>query len=112
MKFRYLWAVAIIIVACSFIPQQKDKSQAITGKADNNVKTKAFGILEAKCNSCHSVQNPQRVFTPDNMDSYADPIYRQVFVWHRMPKNNATTLSSEEQEALKRWLRVHTKVRD
>ena len=113
MKLKYLLAAAIILLTCSFIPQQKDKNGQVTAQqGDNNVKMRAFGILEAKCNTCHSVQNPQKVFTRDNMDGYADPIYRQVFVWHRMPKNNATVLSGDEQEALKRWLRTHTKVKD
>ncbi len=113
MKLRYLLTAAIFILVCSFMPQPKEKKgQATASQEDNNVKVKAFGILEAKCNTCHSVQNPQKVFTPGNMDSYAGNIYRQVFVWHRMPKNNTTVLSSEEQESLKRWLRNNTKVKD
>ncbi len=113
MKLKYLIAAAIILLTCSFIPQAKDKKdQDLARQEDNNVKVRALNILESKCNSCHSTQNPGRVFTRNNMDGYADPIYRQVFVWHRMPKNNATVLSGEEQEALKRWLRSHTKVKD
>lgn len=113
MQLRYLIAAAIIILTCSFRPQPKEKkSQATASREDNNVKVKALNILEAKCNSCHRVQNPQRVFTQDNMDGYAGNIYRQVFVWHRMPKNNATALNNEEQESLKRWLRNNTKVKD
>jgi uncharacterized membrane protein len=109
MKLKYPIAAAIILLACSFIPQAKDKQ---AGQEDGPIKAKALGILEAKCNTCHSVQNPARVFTRDNMDSYAGPIYRQVFVWHRMPKNNAAVLSTVEQEALKRWLRNYTKVKE
>ena len=39
----------------------------------------AFQILENKCNVCHNVRNKRRVFTPQNMDTWANDIYTQVF---------------------------------
>lgn len=109
MKRLYLTVILLLaLTCCSFIPQNKQRD---TSAADNT-KARALEILEAKCNSCHSSRNPSRVFTLDNMDRYATPIYKQVFVWRRMPRKNATVLSPEEQEELKRWLRAHTDVRD
>lgn len=109
MKRPYLTAIALLaLICCSFIPQNKQRETSTA----NNIKVRALEILETKCNSCHSSQNSSRVFTLDNMDRYAAAIYKQVFVWRRMPRKNATVLSPEEQEELKCWLRAHTEVRD
>ena len=87
MKFRYLFAAAVIALTSSFIPRQKEEgNKVISVKEEGRNRIAAFSILDAKCNVCHSLQNPKKVFTRDNMDSYAGPIYRQVFVWRRMPK--------------------------
>ena len=112
MKPYYLLAAGLILLTCSFTPKQKEQLRATAKQEDSSIKAKAFSILETKCNFCHNRQNPRKVFTSENMDGHAGNIYRQVFVWRRMPKNNAVTLSSEEQETLKRWLRLNTRVKD
>lgn len=75
-----------------------------TGFTANDLKAEAFAILDAKCNTCHRKQNPFRVFTLKNMNRHAARIYKQVFVYRRMPKGNAPRLTDLEYQTLKLWL--------
>lgn len=61
-------------------------------------------ILEQKCNSCHRIQNPRKVFTAENMNSHAKNINRQVFRWKRMPKGNDIKLTESEKHKLNNWI--------
>lgn len=65
---------------------------------------KAFQILDNKCNVCHRRRNKRRIFTKENMDSYANDIYKQVFVKKRMPKGRKIKLSSNEYQELLTWI--------
>ncbi|WP_118952117.1 hypothetical protein [Taibaiella helva] len=106
-------AAFLLFACCAFAPQPRDrKGVAATTTEDGAVRQKALNILEARCNFCHATQNPSKVFTKDNMNDHARNIYKQVFVWRRMPKNKAVTLSAEEEQALKRWLSAHTEVKN
>jgi len=69
-----------------------------------DLKAEAFAILDTKCNTCHRKQNPFRVFTLKNMDRNAKRIFKQVFVYRRMPKGNAPRLTDLEYQTLKLWL--------
>ena len=67
-------------------------------------KTKAFKILQKKCNVCHISRNRKKVFELDNMDALAPKIYTQVFIKKRMPKGNKIILTNQESIAIKQWL--------
>ena len=71
---------------------------------DASGKEMAFQVLETRCNSCHRIQNPRRVFTLDNMDPYAPKIYKQVFEKQRMPKGKNNKLTQAESQTLRNWL--------
>ena len=75
-----------------------------TGFSANDLKAEAFAILDAKCNTCHRKQNPFRVFTLKNMNRHGARIYKQVFVYRRMPKGNAPRLTDLEYRTLKLWI--------
>jgi len=65
---------------------------------------RAFEVLNLKCNACHRIQNPSKVFSIQNMNGYSKKINRQVFIWKRMPKGEDFNLSEKEVETLKAWL--------
>ncbi len=67
-------------------------------------KEKAFLILNNKCNVCHSKRNRQRVFTLDNMNTWSDDIYKQVFIKKRMPKGKKIKLTSQEYQDVLTWI--------
>lgn len=69
------------------------------------LKAAAFEVLNAKCNVCHRKQNPFKVFSLKNMEKHAPKIYKQVFVYRRMPKGDRIKLTEEEYETLKKWLK-------
>ncbi len=67
-------------------------------------KVKAFQILDNKCNVCHHKRNKRRVFTTENMNTWAKDIYTQVFVKKRMPKGKVIKLTSQEYQELLTWI--------
>lgn len=68
------------------------------------LKDKAFEILETSCNYCHDKRNPSKVFSAENMSTYSNDIYVQVFVKKRMPKGRNNSLSPDDQKVLLRWI--------
>jgi len=81
-------------------PQSHVSARTISGTP----KEKAFQILENKCNGCHSKRNKRRVFTLDNINLWADDIYKQVFIKKRMPKGKKIKLTSQEYQDLLTWI--------
>ena len=79
------------------------QTEGLEIKALSDLKTDAFKILQTKCNVCHRVKNPGKVFTLNNMSSLAPKIYKQVFIKKRMPKNGAK-LTEAEKQTLLNWL--------
>lgn len=65
---------------------------------------KAYEILNNKCNVCHRKRNRRRIFTKENMDTWANDIYKQVFIKKRMPKGKKIKLSSNEYHELLIWI--------
>jgi len=61
-------------------------------------------ILDVKCNSCHRIHNPRKVFTEENMNENAKSIYRQVFRWKRMPKGDKIKLTETDKNKLNNWI--------
>lgn len=81
--------------------QPIDYSNTVT---KDPVKTKAFEILTNKCNVCHAKRNRRRLFTEENMDSWSDGVYKQVFIKKRMPKGKKIKLTSDEYQDLLTWI--------
>lgn len=69
---------------------------------EDDPRKKALTVLETRCNTCHKVANPRKVFTSTSMETYATQIYRQVFIKRRMPKGDKLTI--EEEQALRQWI--------
>jgi uncharacterized membrane protein len=72
---------------------------------ESDLKEEAFRVLKSKCNSCHKKKNPFKVFSLKNMDKHAPKIYKQVFIYRRMPKGDEIKLTDEESQTLKKWLK-------
>jgi len=89
--------VSIIIFSSVLSPNSR--------KEEGGLQQRAHDILVKKCNVCHQIKNPKKVFTKENMVDLAPKIYRQVFVWKRMPKGNRITLTDEEKRTLNNWIK-------
>lgn len=96
-----------IILFLTFTSSQfilPDSDQQAQNELDST-KEKAFELLSQKCNVCHKTDNPSKVFTLDNMEGFSKKIKRQVFVFKRMPKGKDITLTKEEKQILKDWIK-------
>ncbi len=86
----------------------QENPESISGYTLNYVvkdsKVEAFKILENKCNVCHYKRNKRRVFTLENMNPWANDIYKQVFIKKRMPKGKKIKLNSKEYQELLTWI--------
>jgi uncharacterized membrane protein len=63
-------------------------------------------IVEQRCTMCHNAQLAQKgmqLHTPALIEQHAQAVYQQAVVTRLMPLNNATAMSDEERELLKRW---------
>lgn len=69
-----------------------------------DTKAVAFEILNNKCNVCHQKRNKRRVFTLENMNTWANDINKQVFIKKRMPKGKKIKLTSQEYQDLLTWI--------
>lgn len=72
----------------------------------NDVREEAFGVLRAKCNTCHATKKRTEVFTKENMSRFAPEIYEQVFLKKKMPKGRKVELTENETLLLERWLKI------
>lgn len=89
----------------SYEPIFNDLSAVLTlSNTIDNSKENAFQILNNKCNICHIKRNRRRVFTEDNMNSWSNDVYKQVFIKKRMPKGKKIKLTSKEYQELLTWI--------
>ena len=86
-------------------PPDKSLKRLFVRVSEPEQKQAAFKILKAKCNVCHKKKNPFKIFSLRNMDRHAPKIYKQVFVYKRMPKGDQIQLTEQEYKTLKDWLK-------
>lgn len=105
---KYLVVVLLLLIAAlGSFPFQANHAATREILTDNaRLKQTALSVLVQKCNICHKIYNPGKVFTADNMETLAPKIYKQVFVKRRMPKGRDIKLTPEEEQLLREWLEI------
>lgn len=93
---------ALLTICCAAVIDTAEEPTYST--SNTPTREPALEVLVRKCNVCHRKDNPSKVFTSENMDKLAPKIYRQVFVWKRMPKGKDNVLSEQDSKTLKNWL--------
>ncbi len=66
-------------------------------------------VLEQRCAVCHNAVVAQKnvaLHTPELVQQHAQAIYQQTVVLRLMPQNNATQITEEERERIRRWFRA------
>lgn len=82
----------------------------VLGQASNTttnypvVKEEALLILQQNCNQCHKRLNPTKVFTRDNMESFAALIEKEALIKKRMPLGFWNKLEEKELAKLQTWV--------
>jgi uncharacterized membrane protein len=103
----------IIVCTLSLIPATNISSEKVEESAFqtslrfsrlDSTKIKARLVLVNKCNACHIKRNRRRVFNPENMNPWAEDIYKQVFIKKRMPKGKKIKLTNQEYQQLLTWI--------
>jgi uncharacterized membrane protein len=64
------------------------------------------GVLEQRCYMCHGPQVQMknvRLDTDEGVKQHALNLYQQVVVTKQMPMNNATGITEDERQLIKRW---------
>ncbi|HDZ13513.1 hypothetical protein LCGC14_1127530 [marine sediment metagenome] len=106
-------AKIIIGIILSFLAEQHPKTdlaqsyvpaKSMYTVAEDSIQLRAYKILSNKCNVCQEKHNRRRVFTDENMNPWANDIYKQVFIKKRMPKGKKIKLTNEEYQELLKWI--------
>ena len=109
MKKHLTLTLIIGVMAASLVSLSSFSVPTPTGVmsptgSGNELKKKALGILDTKCNVCHRKKNPFMVFNEKNMVRRAPKIYKMVIVERKMPKGTEIRLTNEEFSQLEKWL--------
>jgi uncharacterized membrane protein len=63
-------------------------------------------VVQQRCVLCHNAQLNQKnvmLHTPELLAQHALPVYQQAAVLKLMPLNNATQISDDERDLIRRW---------
>lgn len=99
---RLIVVFLLFFLASSFL--KVDSGVNVFEQSPEEIKLKAFKILQTKCNDCHKLEGRKEIFTFENMDAYATKINKQVFIKRKMPKGDLYNLTETEELRLKDWL--------
>jgi len=103
---KVILLIAMLAMICFSFETDYQTAPISNLKKENEhaYKNNALEVLVAKCNICHRIRNPRKVFNLDNMDGFAAKINDQVFIKQRMPKGKKVVLEESEKEILKNWI--------
>ena len=80
-----LGIITLILFNCvennkSTIANYESSELHISNDLSEYTKEKAYQILNNKCNVCHIKRNKGKIFTKENMDTWANDTYKKVFM--------------------------------
>lgn len=105
---KLIMAIGLSIIPAQIEPEassnEYDYLASVSPCKEDPVKEKAFKILTNKCNVCHNRRNKRKIFTEDNMNSWSQDVYKQVFIKKRMPKGKKIKLTGKEYQDLLTWV--------
>jgi uncharacterized membrane protein len=109
VKFLIVFTTSIIVHSPDDLYQSVETNNELIDFYDSsnsirNPRDKVFQILDNQCNVCHRKRNKRLVFTADNMDAWANAIYKQVFIKKRMPRGKKIKLTADEYQELLTWI--------
>ena len=111
------WAYAIVGVVLlagvvtAAMPTASPAAAAVNAPASFAVVQQ---VVAARCVMCHNEQLANKavqLHTPELLARNAQAVYQQAVVLKLMPLNNATQMTAQERDALKRWFEAGASVR-
>ena len=103
------WAyamVGVVLLACVIGSAMPAASPATAGAAAPPAFAQVQQVVGQRCVMCHNEQlfnKGIQLHTPELLTRNAQAVYQQAVVLKAMPMNNATQMTPEEREMLKRW---------
>jgi uncharacterized membrane protein len=70
-------------------------------------------VIEQRCATCHNAQVATKnvaLHTPELLRQHAQAVYQQAVVLKLMPMNNATGITDEERDLIRRWFEAGARV--
>jgi uncharacterized membrane protein len=94
-------------VIASAAPIAPANSAAAAGATAQNVSfDQVKGVVAQRCSMCHSAAMASKGISfdsPDSIKRHAQQMYQQAVVTKQMPLNNATQITPDERNLIKRW---------
>jgi uncharacterized membrane protein len=84
--------------------EQKARRQAAAGQPVTMAQLQP--VIEQRCVTCHNAQVATKnvaLHTPDALRQHAQAVYQQTVVLKLMPMNNATGITDDERDLIRRW---------
>ena len=101
------FAIAGVIVLLGVIVWMRPAPSATSAASAEPVKfAQVQGVLAQRCYLCHGEQVQMknvRLDSPALVKQHALNVYQQVAVTRQMPMNNATGITEDERQLIKRW---------
>ncbi|MDH5539432.1 MAG: urate hydroxylase PuuD, partial [Rhizobacter sp.] len=66
-------------------------------------------VIDQRCAMCHNEQLAQKnvaLHTPELIKQHAQNVYQQAVVLRLMPQNNATQITDQERDLVRRWFEM------
>jgi len=102
-EYAVVGTVVIIGLAAWLAPAPR---AAATASAAPVTMAQVKAVVDQRCVLCHNAQVNQKnvlLQTPTLIKQHAQDIYQQAVVLKLMPLNNATQITDDERDLLKRW---------
>jgi uncharacterized membrane protein len=102
-EFAAIGTVLLVAAAIAMAPAPRTASAAA-----QPVPTLAQvqAVVQQRCALCHNAQVQQKgiaLHTPELLKQHAQALYQQAVVLKAMPMNNATQITDDERDLLRRW---------
>ena len=98
--------VVVIAGVISYMRPDPIEPSSVSASTEQVTYAEVQKIFEARCYSCHGAQVQMknlRFDSPAEVQKNAANMYQQSVVLAQMPMNNATGITPEERQTIKRW---------
>jgi uncharacterized membrane protein len=107
LSFALAGVAVLLGLIIALKPNDVSSSSPMVNSATEKITyTQLQSVLSQRCYMCHAQQMQMkgvRLDTDEGVKQHALDIYQQAVVLQQMPLNNATHITNEERELIKRW---------
>ena len=107
-KTPWQYAVTGVLIIVGLVIGMAPKPRPVAAKSATELVSfvQVQTVIEQRCTTCHNAIVAQKnvaLHTPDLVKKNALAIYQQAVVLRLMPMNNATQITDNERDLIKRW---------